>query len=96
MRTFLREFFASFLGIIFGMLAIILITVGIVSSLGSGKPKTKPNSILKLSFNKPIPEHTNNVASDPASLDFSGMFGENVGLIDIIKLIDHAKTDANI
>ena len=96
MRTFLREFFASFLGIIFGMLAIILITVGIVSSLGSGKPKTKPNSILKLSFNKPIPEHTNNVASDPASLDFSGMFGENIGLNDIIKLIDHAKTDANI
>lgn len=96
MKTFLREFFASFLGVIFGMLAIILITVGIVSSLGSGKPQTKPNSILKLSFGKPIPEHTNNVASDPASLDFASMFGENIGLNDIRKLIAHAKDDANI
>ncbi len=96
MKTFLREFFASFLGIIFGMLAIGLIVVLIISSIGSGKPKTKPNSILKLTFAKPIPELTNNVESDPYSLDFSGLFGENIGLDDIRKLINHAKTDPNI
>jgi protease IV len=96
MKTFLREFLASFLGIIFGMIVLTLITVAIIASMGSGKPKTKPNSILKLTFGKAIPEHTNNVESDPASLDFSSMFGENIGLNDIRKLIAHAKDDANI
>ncbi len=96
MKTFLREFLASFFGIIIGMLAIVLIIGGIALSVGSGKPKTKPNSILKLTFGKPIPEHTNNVASDPTSLDFSSMFGTNIGLNDIRKLISFAQTDDNI
>jgi len=96
MKTFLREFFASFLGIIFAMITMVLIIVGIASSFSTGNPQTKPNSILKLTFNKAIPEQTNNVESDPTGLDFGSMFGDNVGLDDIRKLIAHAKTDPNI
>lgn len=96
MKTFIREFFASCLGgiatllVVFGLIAII------VASMSDSTPEVKANSVLKLSFSKPIPELTNNVSADPSALDFGSLFGVNVGLTDICKLISIAKKDPNI
>lgn len=92
---FMKLFFTSCLGTIVG-LVLLVGGIGFVAyqASNSNQPSTKPNSVLKLEFNKPIPELSNNVPTD--AYDFEGMFAENPGLNDVCKLIDIAKTDENI
>jgi protease-4 len=96
MKTFFREFFASCFGTLFALVGLGVIISIIVMSLGGDSNKTKPNTVLKLTFSKPIPELTNNVDADPMSLDFSALSGDNIGLNDIQKLLEIAKKDNNI
>lgn len=96
MKNFFREFFASCLGTVAGMALLGFIVFIIVIMSGSGAPKTKPNSILKLSFGKPMPELTNNTDKSLNSGDFSALFDESVGLYDALQLIDMAQKDDNI
>jgi len=97
MRQFFKFVFASCLGVIlasfvvFGILAIII--GGIASTASSGKPtKVQPNTVLVLNLKQPIPERTNNLPMNPFDFEKKDM----IGLADMLKYIEHAKTDKNI
>ncbi|WP_052598904.1 signal peptide peptidase SppA [Aureispira sp. CCB-QB1] len=92
---FFKLFFTSCLGTLLALGVIVggFIFVGYQASQG-GLPVIKPNTVLKLQFNQPIPELSNNSAQDP--YDFQDMLNENLGLTDICKLIDIAVNDDNI
>ena len=91
MRQFIKFVFASCLGSLLALGLIVIIFLGI--GLGSTPSKTiSKNSILKLSFDHPIPELTNNVTQG----QFTYTDYESIGLNDIEKLIRHAISDDNI
>ncbi len=96
MKNFLREFFASCFGTIIGIGALVLIIFAIVLMSSPGDPKTKANSILHLTFSKPVPELTNNNDKSGSSFDFENLFDEQIGLHDILQLIEIAQEDDNI
>lgn len=92
---FFKLFFTSCLGTLLALGVIVggFIFVGVQASQSS-LPTIKPNTVLKLKFNKPLPELSNNVAQDP--YDFQGMLKESPGLTDACKLIDIASNDDKI
>ena len=95
MRNLLKIIFGSCLGTILAILAIGFLSSVIASffvSRGSTTPAIKPNSVLKIAFEKPIPEKTNNLQQAQYA------FGEELylGTYDIIKSIRAAKDDRNI
>lgn len=92
---FFKLFFTSCLGTIMAIGVIIggFAFVGYQASQ-STTLDTKPNTVLKLTLNKPIPELSNNVAENP--YDFQNMLNETVGLRHTCQLIDIAKEDDNI
>ena len=97
MQQFFKFMFASCLGMILAMMVLSFIGFamvgGIVASLGSKEVvKVKPNSILEINFNDPIPEKTNNVPIDNFSIEQRNI----IGLTDVVASIEHAKTDDNI
>ena len=99
MKNFLKFTLASCLGVFLAMVVMsifsILIVgafVGSASSSSSAGAEVKKNSLLKLSFNEKIPEHTNNTSN--MAFDFENP--DVVGLHDIIDLIDQARTDDKI
>lgn len=60
MANFLKIVFGSCLGVILATLVVFFIGGGIVSSLVSqadAPKKVEANTVLKISFNKPIPEN---------------------------------------
>jgi protease-4 len=89
---FFKLFFTSCVGT---LLALVVIVGGIIFAASQvTQPTVKPNTVLKLQFNKPLPELSNNVAQDP--YDFQGLMNENIGLTDACKIIDMAANDDNI
>ncbi len=95
MANFLKIVFGSCLGVILATVAVFLIGGGIVGSLVSkaDAPKSvESNSILKVAFDSPLPEKSNNVPVDPYSFDID----ETLGLHDMVAAIEHAKTDDKI
>ena len=93
MSQFFKSVFASCLGVILAFIALGFILMGIGASMGGDKGKSLGDSgILRLDFEHPFPEETNNVNT--------GMFGSeaimNVGLTEFCKLISAAKTDSKI
>lgn len=92
---FFKLFFTSCLGTLMGLATIVggFVFFGVQASQ-SNQPSIKPNSVLKLKFNKPVPELSNNVAEN--RYDVEEMVAEHVGLADACKLIDLAKEDDNI
>ncbi len=92
---FLKNLLTSCLGALLAFGALIVGGLWIASSIGSSnKPKVAANSILKLSFSKPIPELSDNLDKDP--MDFASLFDKSVGLHAHIALIEEAAKDANI
>jgi len=92
---FLKNLLTSCLGALLAFGALIIGGIWIASSLGGDKkPKVAANSILKLTFSKPIPELSDNLDKDP--MDFSALFEKNIGLHAYVALIDEAAKDANI
>lgn len=99
MRDFFRSFFASLLALFVFLALLFFIVAGIVSSftkqLEGEKVAIKPNSILELDLNYPIPEQTQILM--PGELIFSGFEFENtLGLNDVLFAIREAKVDDNI
>src|SRR5688572_14306867 len=96
MGQFFKFTFATILGILLFTVLAFLILIGI-GAAASGKKITviKSNSILNLDLNYNIPEKSN---EDPfADIDFETFKPKKaVGLAEILKSIEHAKTDKNI
>ena len=99
MRQFLKFFFASLLGTIFGLCMIFffgaLLLAGIASvSKSKGKTEVKPNSVLEINLDYEIKERTNENPFDPMNFSFENE--GRLGLNDIVKNIQDAKTDDKI
>ena len=96
MLHFFRTLFASCLGTILALVAILLIGIAIAASFaseGNTPPELKPNTILRLTFNESIPELTNNAELDP----FQSIKGDDLlGLHEIVATIENAKNDSRI
>lgn len=94
MKSFFQTFFASCLGVFGAMVLCVLILVGIGMSSLAKQTSISDNSILKLSLEETIPEKSDNVEVDPASILSSPT--EAIGLTRILKLIDAASKDDKI
>ena len=96
MLHFFRTLFASCLGTILALVAILLIGIAIAASFaseGNTPPELTPNTILRLTFNESIPELTNNAELDP----FQSIKGDDLlGLHEITATIENAKNDSRI
>lgn len=77
------------LGLIVGAIMIVgqQLTKGLV-------PVVKPNTVLKLSFNNPMPELSNNTPQD--QFDPESLFKESIGLAEMCSIIDHAKNNSDV
>ncbi|MEX0813547.1 MAG: signal peptide peptidase SppA [Chitinophagales bacterium] len=100
MKQFLKFFLASTFGVVAGFLLLIFLLVGIVSGIASKATvdkdlEVKPNSVLKIALNYPIPERA---SQDPfANFSFSDFEPKKTpGLYEIRKAIKRAKSDDNI
>ena len=95
MKQFFKFLFASCLGVFLAMGVLFFVGTWMatkaVSSASKAKP-VKPNTILHLTFDKAVPEKTNNLQRDMSSLKDDDV----VGLRDIVTAIGMAKEDDNI
>jgi protease IV len=92
MRSFFKIFFASFLSIIVFSLIVLFILIALVSRLTSKEePLVAEKSVLVLNLGKHFNERKQ---ANPLS-NFSEE-GDDPGLFDVIRLINHAETDNNI
>src|SRR5687767_3668453 len=92
MRSFFKMFFASLLSLIVFTLICVFLFVALVSALTSKeKPDVPSKSVLLIDLGQPFPEQMdkNPIAS------LAGQ-GDIPGLYDVIRLLEHAKTDENI
>lgn len=95
MRQFLKFLFASCLGTLLALFAIIIFTVSAIGGLASAGSEPKPvqtNSVLHLDLKGAIPELTDNL--EPTTFNFRPQ--TTLGLHDLIRTIQHAKTDDQI
>lgn len=94
MGGFFKMFFASLLALlIFSLLAFFLMVVFVAGIAKSDKPKVQKNSVLVISLDQPYFEQQ----LDNPLAGFSSNDQLHVpGLYDVIRLIKHAETDANI
>ena len=96
MLHFFRTLFASCLGTILALVVILFIGIAIAASIASesnNPPELTSNSVLRLTFDKSIPELTNNAELDP----FQSINGDDLlGLHEIIATIAQAKADPRI
>lgn len=96
MKQFFKFIFASCLGTFLALGVMSLIGIGSIAGLASKDKKVsiKPNSVLKLSLGKKIPEKTNNVQSSSINFDFKSK--KTIGLTDMLRALERAKTDDDI
>lgn len=95
MKNFIKSVFASCLGSVLALCVLGFVLFGMAAAVsGGGEGKTYSNGVLELKFDQAIPEKTDNIPMDYSSFDFER--SKMLGLRDILRLIDHAKTDDNI
>ncbi len=95
MGQFFKFLFASCLGVILAMAVVFGISMLLIGQMASQaeKPKdVKPNTILKITLEKPIPEKTNNVQLSPYTIKDDKV----LGLHEIVDAIENAKEDERI
>ena len=93
---------AAFIGTLIALVINFFIKVGVVSSMISSMSKdtetsttVKPNSVLYMKLNYDIPDRT--VDNPFGAIDFQSMESiDATGMNDILRNIEHAKTDPNI
>ena len=99
---FSKVLLAAFLGTLIAMVVTFFIKVGVVSSMISSLStetetlsKPQPNSVLYMKLDYEIPDRT---TDNPfGGINFSTMEAKDMtGLNDILRNIEHAKTDPNI
>ena len=96
MKNFLSSLLATLTGLVIMTILVFLIFMGIIAASTSKDPvEVKENSLLMATFNAQIMDRTN---EDPFALLFSGnfMYDEMMGLNQILKDLEKAKTDDNI
>jgi len=96
MKNFLSSLLATITGLVIMTVLVFLIFMGIVAASTSKDPvEVKENSLLVAKFNAQILDRAN---EDPFALLFSGnfMYDEVMGLNQILKDLEKAKTDENI
>ena len=100
---FSKVVLAAFLGTLIALVINFFIKVGVVSSMISNLSKSKsetsttvkPNSVLYMKLNYDIPDRS--VDNPFSSIDFQSMETiEATGMNEILRNIEHAKTDPNI
>lgn len=97
MGQFFKFLFASCLGVLLAIGVLIGIGGLIFASFANQASKPKDisaNSVLRLTFEDPIPELTNNIEPDPFSTNFQD--SDVLGLHDITATIRQAAEDDNI
>jgi len=97
MGQFFKFLFASCLGVLLALGVLFGIGSLVVASFAAQANKTKnvkPNTVLHLTFEDPIPELTNNAAVDPFSTNFEN--STVLGLHDMAAAIEHAAEDDNV
>jgi protease-4 len=96
MKQFFQFVFASCLGVILASVVIFffsfIIMAAIAGSSSEKKVSLDANSVLHLTFGKPIPEQTNNLEMNPFDLKNQ----EILGLNDLVASIEHAAGDNKI
>ena len=99
---FYKVVLAAFIGTLIALVINFFIKVGVVSSMISSLSEdtetsttVKPNSVLYMKLDYAIPDKT---SDNPfGGIDFNTMEAQDMtGLNDILRNIEHAKTDANI
>lgn len=96
MKNFLSSLLATIVGLLIMTLLVFLIFMGIIAASTSKEvAEVKENTLLVAKFNAQILDRTND---DPFANLFAGnfMFDETMGLNQILKDLDKAKTDDNI
>lgn len=92
MRSFFKVFFASFLSLIIFSAIVFFIIIGLISALASkDKPEVPGKSVLVIDLAHTFHEHM-----QPNPLAALSSEGRVPGLYDVIRLINHAKTDNDI
>lgn len=92
MRSFFKIFFASFLSIIVFCLVLFFLLASLVSSLTTKeKPDVAQKSVLVLDLSKHFNERSHEQPLSSLSAE-----GNDPGLFDVIRLINHAKTDDQV
>jgi protease-4 len=97
MNQFLKFLFASCLGTALALGLLFFVMIGWVASVASSasekqKVSVKPNSVLELRFDQPLPEKTNNLEMNPFDLEQEDV----LGLSDMVAAIRRAKDDKDI
>ena len=95
MSNFFKFTFASCLGVLLSTVVLFLIgaaAIGRMVQASNPVVKLRPNTILHLQLERPIPEKTNNKAVDNFALDTEDI----VGLQDMVRTLAYAKTDDNV
>ena len=100
---FYKVVLAAFIGTLIALVINFFIKVGVVSSMISNLSKSdtetsatvKPNSVLYMKLDYDIPDRT---TDNPfGGIDFTSMESQDMtGMNEILRNIEHAKTDANI
>ncbi len=96
MKSFLKYVLATIVGMIIVSIIFMLTTVSTiigVAGMESSKTKVEKNSVLVINLTGSITERTED---NPLASLLSGSVAETQSLADILKAIDHAKTDKNI
>lgn len=98
MSNFFKVFLGSCLGVLVGLGVLFFLGFGIIASLASAgeqKPTVSANSILELDLSV-VPELTNNVPSSGGFADLELDPDAVLGVHDVVRVIERAKTDDNI
>jgi protease-4 len=92
MRSFFKMFFASFLSIIVFCLIVFFLLASLVSNLTTKqKPDIAQKSVLVIELSKHFNERSHEQPFSSLSSE-----GSDPGLFDVVRLINHAKSDAQI
>lgn len=92
---FVKSTFASALGFILAIIAIVVFFFLVALLSGPKKPIAKKGTVLKLDMSIPIPERTNNI--DEGGIKAFELGDEKtLGLEDLVRAIEYAKTDAKV
>ena len=92
---FVKSTFAAALGFILAIIGIVVFFLLVALASGPKKPVVKKGTVLKLDMSIPIPERTNNL-KNASSNPFELGDDTTLGLEDMVRAIEHAKTDAKV
>ncbi len=94
-NIFFKSTLAAALGFILALIGIVVFFFVVALLSGPNGPVTKKGTVLKLDMSIPIPERTNNLKGS-GSMPFELGDDTTLGLEDLVRAIEHAKTDSKV